>query len=180
MTLPANIRVNIGAPFPVLVKGSGPVIISKQNGIWTVGFTVANLAAMPPGTDPTTVEVFLYNTVTKTFQQTTIASLLTSLAIAPTSIGIAQSPYAVQLSDSILYVDSSGGPVVIDLSTAAARIGRPLVVKDVTGNAATAGHNISIIPSGVETIEGLNPLVINANYGGFRLYPATAKYVIAP
>lgn len=177
MTQPANIRVNIGAPFPATVKGAGPVTIAKQNGIWTVGFTIANLAAVPAGTDPTTLEVLVWNTVTQTFQQTTLAN---AFASSPRTIGIADSPYAVKPSDSVIFVDSSGGPVVIDLQAAAARAGRDLDVMDASGNAATAGHNISIIPSGLETVAGLNPLVINASYGGFKLRPATGKYLIAP
>lgn len=179
MTLPANIRVNIAAPFPSLVKGSGPVTIAKHNGIWTVGFTIANLAAAAANTDPTTIQVLLYNTVLNTFQKATIASLLASTPlVSPTLIGIAQSPYLAQLNDSILYVDTSGGAVVINLQTAASRILRPLTIKDVSGNANA--NNITINPNGAETIEGLAPLKVNADYGGFTLYPATAKYVIAP
>jgi hypothetical protein len=108
------------------------------------------------------------------------AALQALTADIPTQVTFAQSPYSVLLTDGVLFVDSSGGPVVINLQPAAARLGRALEVKDITGNAATAGHNISIIPNGVETIEGLNPLLIAASYGGFKLYPATAKYVIAP
>lgn len=177
MTLPANIRINIGAPFPSLVKGSGPVTVAKASGIWTLGFTITNLGAMPAGTDPSTVEVLVYNTVAKVFQKTTLAAIAGSL---PTPIGIAQSPYAVQPGDTIIDVDSSGGAVVINLQPAAARAGRSISIKDISGNAATVGHNISIVPNGIETVEGLNPLPIDANYGGFRLSPKTGKYVIAP
>jgi hypothetical protein len=100
--------------------------------------------------------------------------------VTPTAINVTRSPYAVQPSDSLLYVDSSGGAVVIDLQPAAARHGMLLEIKEVSGTAATAGYGISIVPNGSETVEGLNPLSISANYGGFRLYPATSKYVIAP
>lgn len=50
MALPVNIRVNTSAPFPSNVNGSGPVTITKQNGIWTVGF---NSALLPPLVNPT-------------------------------------------------------------------------------------------------------------------------------
>ena len=36
MSLPANIRVNLAAPFPLIVKGSGPIAVAKNNGIWTI------------------------------------------------------------------------------------------------------------------------------------------------
>ena len=38
MSIPPNIRVNAAFPFPALVQGSGPITITKANGIWTVGF----------------------------------------------------------------------------------------------------------------------------------------------
>jgi hypothetical protein len=179
MSLPTNIRVNIAAPFPSRVKASAPLTIAKANSIWTVGLNIANLGALPAGTDPAAVEVLLYNTVLHTFQQTTLAAILQSFSLlVPTNIGIANSPYPVLLSDSLVYVDSSGGPVVVDLPLAALRQGRAIAIKDISGNAAA--HNITIIPSGIETIEGLNPLAINSNYGGFRLNPVAGKYVIAP
>ncbi|WP_407155168.1 hypothetical protein [Bradyrhizobium sp. STM 3557] len=102
------------------------------------------------------------------------------LGAPPTKIDITKSPYQVQFGDLYLAVDTSGGPVVIELPPAIARAGRPVIVKDFTGHAAAAGRNISIIPNGAETIEGLNPLPIKANYGGFRLRPSTLKYVIDP
>ena len=36
MTLPANIRVNVRAPFPTQVNGSAFVQVSKANGVWTI------------------------------------------------------------------------------------------------------------------------------------------------
>ncbi len=90
MSTPANIRVNIGAPFPALVKGGGPVTIAKANGIWTVGFQIANLAGMPLGTDPTTVELLLWNTVSKSFQQTTLAGGAGGREHHPAGGGLAQ------------------------------------------------------------------------------------------
>jgi hypothetical protein len=108
------------------------------------------------------------------------AALHALVTVNPTPVAFAQSPYAVLLTDTALYVDSSGGDVVIQLQPAAARLGRLLEVLDVSGNAAAVGHNISIVANGVETVAGLNPLLIETNYGGYRLYPATGKYVIAP
>ena len=44
MTAPTNIRFNLNAPFPSLVTGSGPITVSKMNGIWQIGYSAANLA----------------------------------------------------------------------------------------------------------------------------------------
>ena len=181
MTQPANIRVNTSAPFPATVKGLGPIAISKANGIWTVTLQpFSNIGNAPLGTDPTTLLVLLYNTVLGTFQQTTIAALVAGSS-KPTNIAFANSPYAPLSTDTFLYVDTSGGPIEIDMTLAAARFGQPLSIKDVTGNAAA--NNITVKPVNPETIDSYTnaaPLVIDANYGGVKLSPGTAKYVIAP
>jgi hypothetical protein len=38
MTLPANIRVNMQVPFPALVTGLGPITVTKDNGVWQIGY----------------------------------------------------------------------------------------------------------------------------------------------
>lgn len=112
--------------------------------------------------------------------QTAIERVSTSpQQIASTAITVASSPYPVQGTDTYLYVDSSGGAVQILLQTGAARAGLPLVIKDTGGAAAT--NNITITPNGAETIDGIAPLVINANYGGYRLNPkAAGGYTVSP
>jgi hypothetical protein len=185
MTMPANIRVATSVPFPSMVKGGGLITVSKANGIWTIGFSVLGLAGLPAGSDPTTIQLFVWNTNTNTFQVATIAQLLSLAANSPTLITIANSPYVPKVTDSIIYVDTAGGAVEIDLAAANTRSGAPLTIKDLTGHAAA--NNITIKPNGLETVDGYtngNPLKINANYGGFRLNPYTAvnpnAYVIAP
>lgn len=180
MTLPANIRINMSAPFPATVKGGGPVAIAKRNGIWTVGFTIANLPALPLGVDPTKVQLLVWNPVPGVFQNITIAALL-SASTAPTKIDATVSPYLPLVGDTFLYVDTSAGPVEIDLALAATRNGSVLSIKDVTGHAAA--NNITIKPAAGETLDGYTnaaPLVLIANYDGVRISPNTASYVIDP
>jgi hypothetical protein len=91
MTLPASVRLNVNIPFPSLVIANGPVTITKSNGIWTAGFNISNLTAVPNGTLASNLEVLVWNTTTQTFQQTT-ASLLPTQNIftgtsAPASAG---------------------------------------------------------------------------------------------
>lgn len=184
MTLPANIRVNLGAPFPATVRGAGPVAVSKQNGIWTVSLQpFSNIGLMTPGTDPTTVLVLLYNIVTNTFAQTSLAAI-SGITAAAKTITSAMSPYAPTAADTFLLVDTTEGAVEIDLALAASRTGVELTIKDVAGNAAV--NNITIKPQGApanETVDGftnVNPLVVNTNYDGVRLYPSAGKYVVMP
>lgn len=121
--------------------------------------------------------------VTQTNVQKAIEQVATTpQAITGTPVAFAQSPYPVKATaDLVLYVDTSGGAVEIDLPASAARLGLPLTIKDVTGNAAS--NNITIKPNGAETIDGYtngNPLLVSAAYGGFRLNPRTSSYTIAP
>lgn len=183
MSTPANIRVNIGAPFPSLVKAVGPATISKRNGIWTVGFSFSGLGQLPVNTPPAQVQLLVYNTANDTFQVTTVAAL-TGSQLSTTVVTHAMSPYAPTSSDLFLLVDTTGGPVEIDLALAGSRVGAPLSIKDYKGNAAV--NNITIKPQGApanETIDGYtnaNPLVLSANYDGVRLLPITSAYTIAP
>ena len=51
MNIPDNIRVNASFPFPALVQGSGPITLTKINGIWTIGYNGAllgNINTSPP------------------------------------------------------------------------------------------------------------------------------------
>jgi hypothetical protein len=63
MGLPANIRVNAAFPFPALVQGSGPVTVAKNNGIWTIGHSITNVANQlpPPANYPTDYILFWDN-----------------------------------------------------------------------------------------------------------------------
>ncbi len=185
MSLPATIRINLAAPFPAQVKAAGPVTLSKQNGVWTASFNILGLGALADGTDPTTVVVVVQSLATNTFYQATLAQVLAAASNSPTKISSANSPYPVKLTDNLIYVDTSTGPVEIDLAAANTRGGSPLTIKDITGNAAV--NNVTIKPNGLETIDGYTnaaPLKINANYGGFELsrYTGVAPnvYTILP
>lgn len=120
--------------------------------------------------------------ITETNVQTAIeqAALLPE-QISATAVNAAASPYTVQSTDTYLYVDSSGGAVQILLSAASLRSGVPLVIKDIGGAASDPAKNITITPSGAETIDGLAPLVINAAYGGYKLNPRSGVgYTVSP
>lgn len=118
-------------------------------------------------------------TVTQTNVQKAIEQVATTpQAISFTAVNFAMSPYTVLPTDTYLAVDSSGGPITINLSLAAARTGFALVVKDTGGQAQT--NNIAINRAGAETIDGLTQVVINANYGGYSLGPKTGGYTLLP
>lgn len=180
MTLPASIRVNAQFPFPSLVKGSGPIIIAKANGIWTVGFTIAQLAPMLVGSDPTTKLVLIYDQVTGAFLQTTIATLI-GAAANTYRIVTAAGNVAVLATDLVILMNKAvGAATSIVLPPSVQRNGAPLTVKDLKGDANA--NNITFVPDGVETIDGFDAAtaaangsaLIDINYGKKTLYPLTA------
>lgn len=93
-------------------------------------------------------------------------------SIAPVTITSADSPYAPTITDTLLWVDTSGGAVTITLPTGASRAGRALQVKDISGDAAT--NNISLDAQAGETVDDLDPYPIDVNFGGVTLYPKPA------
>lgn len=183
MSTAANVRVNIGAPFPALVKASAPATIKKQNGIWTVGLSFSGLGQLPIGVSPTQVQVLVYNSVAGTFQVTTLAGVQSG-GLLTTVVTHAMSPYAPLPTDFYLLVDTTGGTVEIDLALAASRGGVALTIKDYKGDAAT--NNITIKPQGggaPETVDNYTnsaPLILNSNYDGVKLLPIAGGYVISP
>src|SRR6516165_8728349 len=102
MTLPANIRVNVGAPFPAVVRGSGPIAISRANGIWTIGmalpsaFTiqVPNASALP------TDYVMVYDSVTGAWVAVSLATLM-----VPTQRAVTTTPVSIQPTDQTLHLN---------------------------------------------------------------------------
>lgn len=77
MTLPANIRVNVSAPFPSLVLGTGGIKVVKVNGVWTITPDFASLAviAAPSVTDPTSKELWIFDPITGIYNVLTLAGL---------------------------------------------------------------------------------------------------------
>lgn len=97
-------------------------------------------------------------------------------AITPTPVTSAQSPYNVMPTDLILAIDTSGGPVTVNMQSGSAR-SADLEVKDVSGNAATNPISVVMVPG--QTADGLNPYPIDGNYGGATFKPnGSAGYFV--
>ena len=170
MTLPANIRVNIGAPFPALVQGSGPITIGKANGIWTVGFTIAAFGSQNPpiGNYPTDY-VLAWDDVAKTFFKMSLTNLVAAVTGARNQRSVTASPIVIASTDMILNVNINGGNPTCALPTAASRTGVPLTFKDV--GAQFGAHPLTITPNGIETIDGAASLVLGVNRQSVTLNP---------
>jgi len=167
--LPPSIRINLQAPFPALVMGSGPIVLSKQNGIWTVALDVNDLAAQaPPPGNYATDYLLMWDSVAKTYFKISLTTVQGVVAgVARTQRSVIASPIVVAANDQILNVNINSGPATCALPAAATRAGVPLTFKDV--GAQFGANNLTITPNGVETIDGGANLVLKTNHQGVTL-----------
>jgi hypothetical protein len=166
MTLPANIRVNVGAPFPTVVKGTGPVTIGRANGVWTIGLSpMLFIEQKPPVATALPMDyVLVWDSIAGVWVRVSLASIMVPIQRAVTA-----APVAITGTDQILHLNLTA-PTTIALPTFASRNGLPLVFKDV-GMQATA-NPITLAPSSGETIDGFGSALLGVNGQSIRLVPA--------
>lgn len=172
MTLPANIRINTSVPFPALVLPSGPITLTKNNGVWTIGFTIAAFGTQVPlvGNYPTDF-LLAWDAVNQTFFKVSITNLISSLNIlagaARNQRTTTATPIVVAGTDQIISTKITSA-AACTLPSAATRVGVPLTFKDL--GQATANH-ITLTASGGDTIDGAATYVLNNNFQGVTLVP---------
>lgn len=160
MTIPANVRVNVGAPFPAQVKGSpqGLIAVSKANGIWTVKLNYAAYVPVPVIADPANTVVLVYNSVTGIYSLVPISQILNSKSVVTVN---AAGPYAAQPSDDVILVKFTPMAITVDWSKRA----KPLRVVDAKGDADV--NNITITPSvGQTQLAAVNYVYVIDGKGG--------------
>lgn len=163
MTMPANIRVATSVPFPALVKGGGPVAVSKANGVWTVSLNFKSLlpgvAAVP---NPASTYVLSWDSLTNTFYLIQFANAVQTSKVIKTLVN--PGPYAALPTDDVLIVKQAvGAPFTINVDWSA-RV-KPLQVVDGKGDAQA--NNISIVPvAGQTQLARLNYVYKIAGNGG--------------
>jgi hypothetical protein len=174
MTLPANIRVNVRAPFPTQVKGTAFLGIKKANGVWTITPDYRTLGQNI--TTPTQI-VAVQDSATGSWSYVNPALFAAGLYRVITGAG----SVSVLPTDNILLLQKSpSGASSILLPASGARAGLPITIKDLTGDANT--NNVTIVPLGAETIDGFSAAdaaangvaVIDVDYGWKRLFPLTS------
>jgi hypothetical protein len=137
--------------FPALVSVTSPLTLVKAGLAYTFGLDVAALrTSLDPYYAPLQTN---YTTIT------------------------GSGTYPVAGSDNIILINKTvAAASSVQLPAAAIRGGFPVTIKDLKGDAAT--NNITILPDGSETIDGLSSVVINSNYGSFVFWPVTNGWII--
>lgn len=165
-----NIRVNVKAPFPTLVEGSGFIAVVKNAGIWIIGAAYNLLAPFQGVFQPTQWEVAIYNPATGAYNTMTVQQLLaTAAAVGRVQRQIASNAdLPILMGDNILNVKIAA-PLAITIPASSTRGGVPLTFKDVAGNWAT--NNLTFNRTGTDRFDGLNSIVGAVNYGRITFQP---------
>jgi hypothetical protein len=185
MTLPVSIRVNVRAPFPTQVKGAAFIGVAKANGVWTITpnyFSLGQNVVVKP-----TQALVLQDPLTGAFSWIGAAAFV-SAALSPYRIITTVGAASVLATDVVLLFEkATSGASTVNLPASATRVGAPVTIKDLTGDANT--NNITIVPAAGETIDGFSAAaaaangtaVVNVNFGAIQLYPLTSGgwYVLA-
>lgn len=177
-----RLRLKVRTKIPAALIGGNGIDVVKDGLTYTVDLDYSQLATAITF-DPSIQTIAIQSSVDGSWQKVSIAQIISSAA-GLTPVTNAMSPYTPKPTDFFLQVDTTGGPVEIDLAQAALRGGLALSIKDAKGGAAT--NNITIKPVSLpaaETVDGFTnaaPLILNANYDGVRLLPITGGYSIAP
>lgn len=149
MKLPANIRVNVKAPFPTLVYGTGPITVTKANGIWTIGFNISQIAAETPAQPAYPTDyVLCYDAVNKVSFVMSFSTLVALLPARPQRSITASGNLPIAITDSILNINAATDltPAVPLAST---RVGSPLKFKNKTGS-----HLQTLTATAPDTFDG--------------------------
>ena len=167
MTLPANLRINVPAPFPATVKGTAGIGISRANGIWTVGLAYTQFGVqVPPAANYPTDYVLVWDSVAQTF----FTVPLSDLGGAGMQRSVTDFPVVINSTDQILHLNLTTTGT-ITLPPYQTRSGLPLVFKDVGLQAAA--NPVTINAASGEFIDRLFPsMPLSTNGQSIRLVPA--------
>jgi len=154
MTLPANIRVNIGAPFPATVKGGNVVAVAKSNGIWTVSLNFGALGTSQAIPDPANTYVLVWNAITGVYAVIPMSAVFSNKVVKVLTLA---GPYNALPTDEVLIVNQAVGAAMTITVDWSVRL-KPLRVVDGKGDANV--NNITITPAAGQT----QMAVVNYSY----------------
>ncbi len=182
MSLPPNIRVNFGDPFPATVKGGGLIAIQKTNGIWTVS---VNFALLLPGVnavvDPAHSYVLVYNSLTGA-ASLVLATAFVAVPVLPARTPAHNAVVNIVNSDVEVGIDATGGSVTCPLPSVAAWTlanpnGLELTIFDYKGQATLANTITPTLNGGDTWVQGVGP-VIKSAYGLIKLRPIASSWFV--
>ena len=132
----ANIRVNIGAPFPAKSIGSTGINLIKANGIWTIKLDVSGFSVTTPGNSPTAWHALVYNT--------SLASYALA-RIEPSAVVTKTADFTVGDYENDIVCDKAADTLTMTLPAAASWPGRCINVKTVQAQLVVSASD-NVVP----------------------------------
>jgi len=168
MTLARSIRVNVGAPFPALVKGDAGIAIRRKNGIWTIelGYMTVGLQNPPSASRYNTDYVLIYDSLAATYVRVPLSAVA---GAARSQRAVNVTPVEISSTDQVLNLNLTT-PGTIQLPSASQRNGVPLTFKDLGRQAQNNPQTIVTAPT--EFIDGsATSVLLNTNGQAITLTP---------
>ena len=178
MTLPANIRVNVRAPFPSRVVAGPGIALSKSNGIWTVGLDYADFASAPSLLS--TQEWAIYDTAAKTFSMISLPQLVVYL-LTLQRVAVADANYALSAGVGFVAYTSLTAARAVSLLPAADYVAGAQITVAIESGQGSAINTITLTPNGADTISGKSSAVLTGAYGYITIESdGVSKWTIVP
>lgn len=160
MTLPADIRINIGASFPARVSGSSYIVVVKSNGVWTIEPDWSLLQSLNSISNPSVKEVVVYDPSTGTFSTVTISAL-----IGNTRSPVNDAAYTVLATDrNVAFTVLTAARIATLPAASAFPTGTLLRIFDESASCSST-NTITITAAGSDKINGSATNVIETAYG---------------
>lgn len=173
-----SLKLRAKVSFPSSVQATGPLSVTKTNGVWSVNYAPSLLSfKVPAVADLPTDYMVVWDSIANAFVNASISSIVALSASPAQTVDTAAGNYTVTTETMLLVNKTVPAANNVILPTSLSRSGVPIVIKDLAGNAAT--YNITIQPFGTEKIDGASQYQIVANYGAVKLYPLAAGWFVS-
>ena len=173
-----SLKLRAKVSFPSSVQSTGPISITKANGIWSINYAPILLSYKVPAVgDLPTDYLVVWDSISNTCVNASISSIVALSASPAQTVDSAAGDYSVTTETMLLVNKTVPAANNVVLPTSLSRSGVPLIVKDLAGNAAT--YAITIKAFGTEKIDGASQYQIVANYGAVKLVPLSSGWFVS-
>jgi len=134
---------NVLVPFPALVTGSGPITLTKLNGVWKIGFTISAFGSQnPPIGNYATDSLIGFDAIAQQFFQVSFKNLLAVPVNTPPTTQTGN--YTVAQTDASIIFNGAGS-ITVTLPAAAANAGRWLILRTIAAQTVVSASS-NVVP----------------------------------
>lgn len=169
MARPA-LRLRLAPKFPSRLIGTTGISSTTSGGATTLAMDWSEFQEPVGAFDPGIYDILAYDEDSDEFNRVPLSTVRVVNYREVTVAGAV----TVTTSDGLIGINKTV-PEATTVNLLAAASGFPLTVKDVAGNAGT--YNITLTPSGAETIDGASSFVIGSDWQSITLTPVTGGWI---